>query len=361
MVKRRFSLFRRIRAARGLIMLGGFWSGAVLLCLVLALTSPVAGRRIAVASLRAHQIVAPESGRIAEVKVAPNQSVEAGTVLAVVEVPGLVQQIAAAEGELRALEAQLAAEEADIDRKFATDLEDARRRWLSARVDLERARAASLDADQEYARMTTPGVAVSNADIERARLRREASLAEVAARESEVAALDSGYASARKRAGSTDTQALRAAVEAAAVALEALRIQADANVLRAHVSGVVTARTAMQGRDGEFEPTDEVFPAPGQWVQAGVPVLAVTEPTTTDAVLYVEIGHAQRLLPGTPVIARTAAGEKVDATVRAVGAAVEPVPMRQLTDIAVPEWGVPITLDFGDRPLVPGEALSVNL
>ena len=43
-----------------------------------------------------------------------------------------------------------------------------------------------------------------------------------------------------------------------------------------------------------------------------------------------------------------------------VGAAVEPVPVRQLQDPARPEWGVPVTLLVTEGGLVPGEAVSVE-
>lgn len=361
MVRRKVPLSRRLRAAKGKIVLAGFWLSAAMFCLVLLLVSPPTHPNRAVAVSRTFSITAPYSGRLAQVKVAPQQVVEAGTVLAVIEEPGLTQMIAAAEAELRALEAQLAAEEADRGRKFSRDLEDARSRWLAARVDLERITAELTILDEEVGRLKAPGVDIPAAQAATVILNRDAAKAELAARTAEVAALSSGYDDARARAGLLNSEALKASVEAAAVNLEALRVRADANVVRAHVNGVVESPRAPIGRDGRTDPvTEEVFPVAGQWVQAGVPMLNLTETSAQDAVVYVDAARAHALAPGQTVAVRSSGGDRYQATIRAVGPSVEQVPMRQLNDVAVQEWGVPVTLQVLDRVLMPGEALAVE-
>ncbi len=353
-------LVRRLKAMRGQILLALFWSAAAMACGVWLLlrTNTVEGTAVAVT--HTHLIRAPESGRIASLEVAPFQQVEAGTVLGRIEVPGLTQQIAAAEAELRSLEAQLGAEEADRGRKFARDLESARASWLRSRVELERDRADLVIAEQDLARAQSPGVLVASSEVERYEGVRNAAKASVDARGAEVDALNNAYADARDRAGGLQNELLKTSVEAAAVYLESLRMVADANVLRAYTAGVVSAPMGAQARDGRSQVIDEVFPTPGQWVQAGVPVLMVTEPTAQDAVVFVDITRARGLQPGTAVSVRGTGGSRFDATVRSVGVAVEPVPLRQLQDQTVQEWGVPVTLQILDRVLTPGEALSVD-
>lgn len=362
MVKRTIPLGRRLRAARGKIFHALFWLACATTSGVLLLTeydrSSHAGMAVAVS--RSQYVRPPASGRIATLLVSPNQRVAAGDVLATVEVPGLSQQIAAAEAELRSLEAELGAAEADRGRRFARDLEGARASWLSARVSLERERAELVGAEQELARARAPGILVAAGEIERRTVVRDAAQAAVDARASEVEALERNYADARERAGLAQNDALHGAVEAAAVNLEALRAVAEANTLKAPVAGAVTAPIGAVGRDGRTDVVGEIFPVAGQWVQAGEAVLMVTEASAQDAVVFVDLGRARALAPGASVSVRSSGGQRYEATVRAVGVAVEPVPLRQLHDQTRAEWGVPVTLEVLGNVLTPGEALSVE-
>lgn len=360
MVRRSMPWGRRLRAMRGSIFLAITWATAAMACAIWLLVRSASGGGTAVAVTRTHMVRAPESGRIASIEVVPNQRVEAGAVLGRIETPLLTQQIAAAEAELKNLEAQLAVEEADRGRKFARDLEGARAAWLRSRVELERDRAELTVAEQEYGRASAPGVLVAAGEVERLKKLKEASAAAVEAREAELEVLNRNYELARERAGGLQNDMLKAAVEAAAVYLESLRMVEDANVLRAYASGVVSAPLGAQARDGRSEVIDEVFPSAGQWVQAGVPVLMITEPSAQDAVVFVDLARARALAPGAEVSVRGLGGHRYDATVRSVGVAVEPVPLRQLHDQTVQEWGVPVTLQVLDAVLTPGESLSVE-
>lgn len=361
-MKRSIPLGRRLRAVRGQIFHTLFWCAAAATSGVLLLVQHDFGGQggVAVALSSTPYIRPPSSGRVATLAVARNQRVEAGDVLATVEVPGLTQQIAAAEAELRSLEAELGAEEADRGRRFARDLEGARAGWLAARVALERERAELAGKEQELARASSPGVLVAVGEVERLTVVRDAAKAAVAARAAEVEALERNYGEARERAGVTRSDRLQTAVEASAVYLESLRALAEANVLRAPVAGVVTAPVGSVARDGRADILEEVFPVAGQWVQAGVPVLMITEPAASDAVVFVDISRARELAPGAPVSVRSSAGQRYEATVRSVGVAVEPIPLRQLRDQTVAEWGVPVTLQVVGSVLTPGEALSVE-
>lgn len=360
-MRRNIPLGRRLRAVRGKILMALVWFTAATASAVLLAVGYDEGRgTMAVAVTRTHHLRAPESGRIAEIHVAPNQQVEAGQTLATIEVPGLTQMIAAAEADLRSLEAQLGAEEADRGRKFARDLESARASWLSSRVELEQERAELAAVEQELARTKAPGVLVAAGEIERYTALRDASKAGVEARAAEVEALKRSYEEARERAGVSQSKLLQTAVEAKTVYLESLRAVGEANTLKAPVSGIVTAPVGSVARDGRADVIDEIFPVPGQWVQAGVPVLMITEPSTQDAVVFVDINQARSLAPGATVSVRGDRGQRYDATVRAIGAAVEPVPLRQLRDQTQAEWGVPVTLSVLGEVLTPGEALSVE-
>ncbi|MBM4368300.1 MAG: hypothetical protein FJ102_18955, partial [Deltaproteobacteria bacterium] len=179
MVRRQVPLSRRLRAHAGQIVNVGIWSGAALLSLVLYVVgAPETGTR-AVAVVRQHPVYVPTSGRLASISVAPGQRVEAGADLGVVEVPGLAQELAAAQAELMAIQAEYGMEGADLARRFVKDSDSAHARWLSSRVDLESRRAELVALDMELSRLETPGAAVPQADIDLARARRDAARAEI--------------------------------------------------------------------------------------------------------------------------------------------------------------------------------------
>ena len=349
------------RSAKGKILLAVVWLAAASTSAVLmAIEHHVADLSgLGVASDEGRYIRAPESGRIAAVEVTPGQKVAAGQVLARIESPLVNQQIASAEVDLRRLEAELQTDASDRGRKFARDLEAARAAWLEAKVGLERDRALLVGAEQDLARAQTPGVLVAAGEVRRLEVARDAARAAVAAREAESATLERNYHEAQERAGAQIGGAGDAALAAAAVHLDALRLLADANVLRSPIEGVVTAPLSPYSRDGRAEVLDESFPVTGAWVQAGVPVLMVTSTSTREAVVFVDLSRARDLTPGVEVSLRSN-GQRIPATVAAVGAAVEPVPVRQLQDPARPEWGVPVTLLVTEGGLVPGEAVSVE-
>jgi multidrug resistance efflux pump len=344
MVRRRPPLSLLWRAYRGPIFAAACWAGAVLFCLVLYPLRAAPSGAVAVAMVRSLPVLPPESGRVAIVAVQPAQLVAGGSVLAVLEVPGLPQQLAAADAEVRALEHELAVEAADVDRKFTRDADSTRAAWLAAKVDLESQRALLVGIESEVARIEAPGVELSANALDSRRAARDAARAAVTAREDEVAARERAYVAAQERAGSLGLAGTEARLEAARANADALRARAEACTLRAQVAGVVGPEV----------------PAPGTWVQAGVPVLSITEQSTQLARLYVDAGTAGVLADGRAIAVRDASGERLAATVSAVGAAYESVPVRQLRDPLTPEWGLPVTLHVKDRGLVPGEALAVD-
>jgi hypothetical protein len=98
----------------------------------------------------------------------------------------------------------------------------------------------------------------------------------------------------------------------------------------------------------------------GQWVARGAPVLLVTEPSTVQAVAYVDASRARALSVGASVALSDIEGRALHATVAAVGASVEPVPLQHAADPSVPQWGVPVTLTSAQAALTPGESFDVT-
>jgi multidrug resistance efflux pump len=288
-------------------------------------------------------VLAPESGRLASVNVATGQRVSAGDEIGVVEVPGLAQDLAAAQAELMGIQAN-DADAASLARRFAKDVDAAQARWLSARVALESQRATLVGLDLELSRLESPGAAVPAVEVEARRATRAALKTEIDARVEEVGSLERAWVKARQRAGEGGDPALEARVQAAEAHVEAVRARVEACVLRAQASGTVTS----------------AVPAAGTWMQAGFPAVTLTEATTEEAVVYLSPAVARDLEQGDELALLAATGERIDARVASIGPALEAVPLRQMRDSTVPEWGIPVTLSVAGAVLTPGEAFGVE-
>jgi multidrug efflux pump subunit AcrA (membrane-fusion protein) len=351
-------LTRLIRANAGRIALFSVWFGAALACGVWLVTRAPRGVSTAVATVRQFPVLPPVDGRLASVSVTPGQHVEAGQELAVIEVPGLDQQIAAASSAVQTLEAELVLEGVDLDRKFTRDAEAAQARMLSATVELQASRAELAAADTELARHSADGVAVSASVVASLRLQKEGLVQELRAREKEIVQLRSAYEGARGRKGPAMDALLAASLGTARAEHEALVALKEACVLRAPVSGIV-GMPYMEMRAGSpvGHPTAV---SPGQWAQAGVPILTLTETVGFEAISYVAPRIARTIEAGHEAYLVNEDGQTLVATVISVGGAVEPMPLRYITDPALPEWGVPVTVRTTDQPLTPGEELVVE-
>lgn len=343
-VRRRVPWRRRWKSLRGSLLRTTVWLFAAGVCAYLLTAVPGPGQSRGLAMSRPRVMLAPQSARVAQLHVTPMQRVEAGQVLAELEVPGLKQQITSKEAEIRSLEAEIAIADKDRVRRYQTDQEDARARYLSAEVSLRGELAVLTGLENELARLKAPGVAIASTVIEQKEAERASVAASVAARREEVVALQRIYDAARGRASDTSVAALSARIEVTRAELEVLKHQAEDLVIRAPVSGMVGV----------------LLPSPGEWIPAGLVVLSVSEVSTQDAVVYVSAAESRRINPGDAVSLQSGDGRQLSGTVQVVGAMVEEVPVPQRPDPAVPEWGVPVTLKVGDGALMPGEPLNVD-
>lgn len=358
MNRRTVPFWRRVRAARGKIAIFGTWLAACLVCVVLWGAGGTRAGVHAVASVRQYPVLPCEDGRLASLDVRPGQHVAAGQVLAVVEVPGVAQQIAAADAAVRALEAELSVESADLDRKFARDAESARARFLAATVDLQASRAALLETEAELARYTADGVGASAGVVDTLRLSAEAVRAEIVAREAETRELERAWRGANGRTSNAMDRLLASSLDLARGERDALVALDEACTIRATVDGVV-GQTVTELRAGSPVGHPGV-PVSGQWVVRGTPILTLTETTASEAVAWLGVRQARSLRPGSPATLTDEDGRETEAVVVSVGAAVEPVPLRVTGDPAFPQWGVPVTFAAEGVAFTPGEALSVS-
>lgn len=359
MVRRRIPLHRRLRMNVGPLIAGATWAVAAVVCILLYPFRANTSGGVAIAVVRSVPVMAPESGRVAQVSVSPGQAVQAGEVIAVVEVPGLMQQLTAAQAEVRALEQELGVAAVERARRFERDVDGARTAWLAARVALESDRATLVGLELDLARMTASGVDLPAALTEAKRVERDALAVAVAAREDEAAALERAFGAAQARAGGAEAATMQARLDAALATAASLEARLAACTLRAQTAGIVSAIPSASG-SGVVNNVTLLQITPGGWAQAGVPLLQITELSTQLAMVYVNPSLAREVAPGQAIAMRAPSGETIEAQVSTIGASVEVVPLRQQRDPAVPEWGIPITLQAVDRALMPGEALAVE-
>lgn len=341
MVARRTpSLRTRLRVYAGPITLGLVWLSAVGAAGAIAWKQQHSGTTTALAVTRTHLLHAPASGWIVEVDAAPGQQVEAGAVLARVDVPGMAQELAAAEAAVRAAEEGLAIEGADRDRRFAKEIESARRAVLAAQVSLTEERGLLAEAEAELARLSSPGADVAAGLVAQQRALVATRSGALATREKQVAGLEDAFEAARARAHLSYTG--EAELAAAVARRDALQARLNANELRATTGGVVGPQV----------------PTPGEWTAAGTALITVTEPVSNEVVAYVAVPYARTLTVGAAVQLMPEGQSAVSGTIAGIGPAVEPVP--EALHPMSPTWSMPVHIRT-DAQLAPGETVGVDL
>ena len=357
MVRRKLPLARRLRANIGTIVNVTVWVGAAMTCAVLyAIRAPDPSMR-AVALTQRDTVLAPESGRLATLEVHVGDTVTIGQTLGRLEVPGLNHELAAAEAELAAVTAALKEGDPDRARRFIKDTASAEARYLAASVALEGDKAALVGLNLEVGRLSAAGAGVAAAELEAKRAARDTLAADLAAKETEVSALQRTYQEVRALREDGDDPTLEAAVEAAAAAVEQVKARMDQATLRAPADGVVAALSRGSATAAPLEMG--TLPSVGMWCPAGTPVLEIVASSSQDAVLYLSPERARELVAGEPVELATALGETFPGKIVAVAPAVEAVPLRLLVDPTVMQWGVPVTVRADSARLLPGEAFDI--
>ncbi|HNC95288.1 MAG TPA: biotin/lipoyl-binding protein [Myxococcota bacterium] len=356
MVAGRIPFQRRLRAYTRKIVAFLFWLGAACTSAVLYSLEPHADI-LATAQVELYPVRAGTNGRIAEIKVTEGQQVVAGETLAILEVPGLSEQIKAAEAQVDALVGNLAVEGGERDRRDARDLDGARARWLAATVALRDQEAALVELKVQYDRMTQPGLDLPALEVESLRVRRDALELAIAARRAEVEALEGDMQRSQARARGMLDPATQSQLDALRATVDALKAQQAATVLVAPHDGVVGRAVGQRSDDPLTERS--ALPGPGTWVTAGELVLTITPVSTREAVLWVDSLVARRLKAGQPLTLQSLGGTAA-AEVQRIGPAVVAVPPQGRADPLVDEWKVPVVVRTVEAALIPGEPLSAD-
>ena len=338
--KRKVSYQRRLSQYGGPVALGVVWLTAVGAIGVIMRIQSSSGTTTALAVTRTHALRAPESGWVVEVNAKAGSTVEAGTMLARLESPGMAQELVAAEAAVRAAEEALAMHEADRTRVYAKEVEAARRALLDAQVLLTREQGTLNAAQAELERLATPGAEVSGALVEQQRALVYTQTETLKTREGQVTALEEAFRAARSRANIAYSG--EAALAEAVAHRDALRARLSASELRATTAGVV----------------GPMVPTAGEWTTAGSPLITITEPVSNEVVAYVAVPYARRLTVGTVIQIAPEGGSPVSGTIAQIGPALELVP-EQLHP-AAPTWSMPVHVTT-TAMLAPGETVGVGL
>lgn len=331
---------RRLRVWAGPAAMGGVWLLAAAGAATLAWMQNSGGTTTALAVTRSHALLAPESGWISEVSAVPGQMVEAGATLARIEVPGIAQELVAAEAQVRAVEERVLVEQADRGLKGTREVQRAQRALLAAQVDLAAQRGEIDTLRTELEGLMEPGLASVEAGLELRRVAIRGLEEALRSRLVEVSALEASFREAR--AGAAISFSGEAELAAAIALRDALRARAAAADVRATTSGVVGS----------------LVPTAGEWTPAGSTLLTITEPVTNEVVAYVAVPFARLLKVGNSIEVLPEGGSVVPGVIAAIGPATELVPAA--LHPAVPTWAVPVRVVTGAM-LVPGETVGVGL
>ncbi len=339
-MRRKVSLRRRIAVYAGPAALGTVWLAALLGAAGLTWMQRTGGATTALAVTRSHALRAPESGWVVEVTVQPGLAVEAGATVARLEVPGMAQDLAAAEAEVRFAQEGLQLEEADRGRRFSKEVEDARRALLAAQVQLATERGGLAQASSDLQRLSTPGAETAAGLIDQRRTQIAALELALASRDAQVSALEASFNAARTRANVTFTG--EAQLAQAVARRDALAARLASAELRATAAGIV----------------GPLVPTPGEWTTAGTPLFTITEPVSHEVVAYVAVPYARSLAVGAGVDIHPDGGTTVPGTIAWIGPAVELVPEPLRPPVAT--WAMPVHIVTAGV-LVPGETVGVGL
>jgi len=233
-------------------------------------------------------VIAPQvAGAVAELRVADNQPVEAGQLLARIDDRDYRAKLDLAEGALAAASAEVAAREADIAN---LDAQIGQQGSLIAgsRADLESSDAESHRADLDFRRQSAlyqehyaSGERMESAEAgaRQAAAKLASARAALAAQRQRVPVLATG-----RRTAVAELDKRRGALRQAEAALALARLDLDHTLLRAPVAGIIGQRSLRIG----------------QYAEIGVPLMDVVPGDAYVVANYKET-QIDRVRPGQPV------------------------------------------------------------
>ena len=249
--------------------------------------------------------------------------------------------------------------QADEARRLAIDIEDHRLALIERNTMLETENIRLKQADEKLGRLSKlslTGVQAQNV-VDEVELQRDVSLSEISGLEASIVEIESQLAAARLRQAGLSGQmsdqlaSILAPIRKGIIAQEArvkeLRYQGELLHLRSPIDGQISA----------------VYVQPGQVVEAGSPIVAVSGSDSSYIVSYLRERQNAEAYVGMKVVVSTRGSnpQSYETTVERVGPAVEMVPGHQLVSQQMAEWGRPVTISVPeDFVLTPGELVNIT-
>jgi multidrug resistance efflux pump len=294
-----------------------------------------------------------QAGRLLTVEARPFQAVKAGDILAriaMAEPAVIAASLAKIRAEIDYLRASrsavLDAERAQVDaRRLQLD-------WLRERVSLATLRMQLQEADSTFVRLEAlhSKKLIADDEHERARLRRETLLQQIAQQSQLVATFAPALENAAPASADNSDVALLAAISVQEQTLRLTEAQLAEVTLRAPMDGIVTLVHRLAGEN----------------LAAGEPVLTLAAPTATHLVGFLRAPATRAARPGTRVELRTRDSPRAAfaAEIVHVGAVLEPIAPTLLTTVPVNPRAVELGLRVqivkpAALSLRPGEQVDV--
>jgi HlyD family secretion protein len=248
-------------------------------------------------------------------------------------------------------------------RRFQRDVENAKLNSLEVLASLaeSRIKLEGLRIDLERQKGLSSQDLFSEADLIRTRTRFDA-LGErikrtesiLKSRDEKLVAVESRYSDYQKsreiKGADVDKMfgAFQFRVAAQNDELEMIALEGTRLELRAPTSGLVTA----------------VHVEIGQLVSEGRPVVTIVDTQPGGMIAYVPPGAVKHIKAGMSAVLErsTNPGRTIRTKVLSVGPTVEKIPQQLLMIPSIPEWGVPVYLEFTpEMASMPGEAVRVRV
>jgi multidrug resistance efflux pump len=299
--------------------------------------------------------------------------VEKGQVVARLDDGPLSAELVALRGDAAALQAELAATELDarlshLDRKhehfreaaeLAYQIERYRLQLIEQEAIVEETRLELQQLDAQIALLNaayTSGVGISNNGSNH-QADRQTLDALLQKRHAAVRQAAENLKSAQERQAQLpgidglDVQVLIAPlheqIRAAEARVEEVRAQIDSLVIRAPISGMVSA----------------VYSHPGQGIQTGEWILTIAASDADSIVGYVPAANRFRPIEGMPVGVRLRipGSRMVTSVVRRVGSQWEPMPIELAADPQAPQLALPVRIEIPEGLVArPGELVDIR-
>ena len=346
---------------------------------------------VGVAQGQVREVAAAVTGRLKTVSVKLFETVQRGQVLATLDNELLNAQIATISAEIERLQAELnatgnllamEATNRQTDwigtyRRFCFDAEQARLSTLQLKTQLEtdRMMLVNLELDVKVSKELLAKDAIAPYELDKAKAAYDALATQIRENENLMTQYEQDLQTASQRrdefaqsrpANRSIDEALnpiRKAIKVQEGLINELSAQRVELVLKAPIDGVVIQ---IRGRANEValhRPGEGILHKPGEIVLAGETILTITETRPTEIIAYADETQTGQIKANMEVelVKNNPPAQIAKSQIIHVGPAIEPVPMRLLRNINVPQWGRPFLVKIPPGlELTPGELVGIR-